>query len=54
MTLILARLLLAPAACGEHPQRLDAAKAPNYRSNTWSDQLRGRTLHQSEGERIYR
>jgi hypothetical protein len=51
-TLILACLALA-VACGEDPQRLDAAKAPGYRTDGWNSQLRERTLHQGEAERIY-
>jgi len=54
MMLLAPCLALALVACGEAPQRLVSAKAPGYRTDAWNDQLRSRTLHQGERERIYR
>jgi hypothetical protein len=44
----------SPVACGEEPQRLEAAQMPGANSDNWNTQLRERALNQSEAERIYR
>jgi hypothetical protein len=45
--------LLVLASCNEPPQRLASADEPGYRTDSWADQQRERTLRQSESTRIY-
>ena len=50
MALVAALLL---AACAPEPQLLASAQKPGYRTDSWPDQQRARTLRQGEGSRIY-
>jgi hypothetical protein len=56
-TIVIIVALLPAAAglggCAEEPQRLAAAEAPGFRTDSWDEQLRERTLHQGEARRIY-
>jgi hypothetical protein len=53
-TIFLLSAMLVLVACGEEPQRLEAAQMPGMNIDNWNEQLRERTFNQSEAERIYR
>jgi hypothetical protein len=54
MVAAVALATLGVAACSEEPQRLASARKPGFETDAWQDQLRERTLNQSELNRIYR
>lgn len=43
----------ALGGCTEEPQQLAAAGKPGFKTDSWADQLRERTLRQGESRRIY-
>lgn len=43
----------ALGGCSEEPQELAAADEAGFKTDSWADQLRERTLRQGESRRIY-